>query len=147
MAASELPKSLIDAGAKLLKALDTAGIEPQGAAWIFDHQADDWRYVIATSLIETVGRTGVYKRLLKSTPNLDIPKELSIAAIYLVPVDGPLFRTIAGAIRVQDGPVTISNCLINDMKVDAIIYRWRGEPSGNDAHRIERNFKRKANID
>jgi hypothetical protein len=76
-------------------------MEPQGSAWIFDHQLGDWNYVVATSLIETMGRTGVYKRLLKMMTRLDIPTALTISDIHLVPVDGPLFKTIAGAFRVE----------------------------------------------
>jgi hypothetical protein len=37
MAARPLPEHLVEAGATLLAALDDAGLQPQGAAWIFDH--------------------------------------------------------------------------------------------------------------
>jgi hypothetical protein len=43
MAARPLPEHLVEAGATLLAALDDAGLQPQGAAWIFDHALGDWR--------------------------------------------------------------------------------------------------------
>jgi hypothetical protein len=144
MAAKDLPNHLIDAGAKLLAALDAAGLHPQGAAWIVDHALGEWRYVVATSLVETLGRSKVYKQLLTLMTKLDMPKELTMQDIHLVSPDGSLFKTIAGTVPVEDRTTAFKDCVVNGTKFDAVVYRWIGTPSPDDAAKVERQFKRRA---
>jgi hypothetical protein len=143
MATRNLPEHLIEAGAKLLAALDDAGLQPQGAAWIFDHALGDWRYVVATSLVETMGRSKVYKELLAMMKKLDMPTDLTVQDIHLVATTNPVFKAIAGAVRIENGRVTVNNSVFNGATLDAIIYRWTGVPTQTSAAKVQKQFKRR----
>jgi hypothetical protein len=143
MATRALPEHLIEAGAKLLSALDDAGLRPQGAAWLFDHALGDWRYVVATSLVETMGRSNVYRELLTVIKKLDIPQDLTVQDVHLVAPSGPLFKTISGALHIVNGRVTVKDSAINGTTVDAVIYRWTGAPTQTKAAKVQKEFKRR----
>ena len=147
MAATSLRKHLIDAGAKLLAALDDAGLQAQGAAWVFDHGLGDWRYVIVTSLVDTMGRSKVYRQLLTVIRKLDTPKDLTVADIHLVSPGAHLFKAIARIVNVDipgGGFATFQNCAISDAKFDAVIFRWIVRvPTQAEAAKIEKQFKRR----
>jgi len=143
MAARALSEHLVEAGAKLLAALDDAGLQPEGAAWIFDHALGDWRYVVATSLVQTMGRSSVYKELLTITKKLDMPQDLTVQDIHLVAPGGPLFKAISGALLIENGRVTVRDCIINGLSVDAVIFRWTGVPTQTKAAKVQKEFKRR----
>lgn len=143
MAATDLSEDLVVAGRRLLVALDAAGLGAQGGAWVFDHEIGDWRFVVATSLVDTMGRTKVYRRLLGVFEKLDMPKDLTISDIHLMSPRGPLFKTIAGALRIENGAAQFENCVVNGTKFDAVVYRWVGVPTREDATRIDKEFKQR----
>lgn len=143
MAARDLPEHLIEAGAKLLAALDNAGLQPQGAAWLLDHALGDWRYVVATSLVETMGRSSVYRELLVVMKKLDMQQDLTVQDIHLVAPSGPLFKAIGGALRIEEGRVTVRDCVINGLSVDAVIYRWTGAPTQAKAAKVQKQFRQR----
>lgn len=137
----------MQAGARLLAALDDAGLQAQGAGWVFDHALGDWRYVVATSLVDTMGRSKVYRQLLVTMKKLDMPNDLTVADIHLVSPKTLLFKGIASFVRVEipdpSGFATFTNCMIGNSKFDAVIYRWVGEPTPTQAKQVERQFKRR----
>jgi hypothetical protein len=141
MAAPNLSQHLIDAGAKLLAALDDAGLQAQGAGWIFDHGLGDWRFMIATSLVDSKGRLWVYKHLVKVMAKLNMPEDLTVADIHLMGTDNPLFRMMAQLIHLDNGVARFENCRLNDMLFDAAIYRWvRQPPNQADVNKLEKSF-------
>jgi hypothetical protein len=145
MAAADLPENLRRAGEKLLAALDDAGLQAQGAAWIFDHALGDWRFVVVTSLVETMGRTKVYRELLTVMKKLDMPEEMTINDVHLESTEGVLFRNLSHIVRVEMGErLTFKDCSINGAKFDAHIYRWSpAPPTKAEAQSVERKFKRR----
>jgi hypothetical protein len=145
MAAADLPENLRLAGAKLLAALDDAGLQAQGAAWIFDHALGDWRFVVVTSLVETMGRTKVYRELLTVMKKLAMPEEMTINDVHLESTEGALFKGLSRFVHVKGGGVAVfRNCLVNGAKFDAHIYRWAPAPSSKaEAQNVERQFKRR----
>jgi hypothetical protein len=143
MAARRLQKHLEEAGAKLLNALDDAGLAARGAAWIFDHNLRDWNFVVATSLIETMGRSHVYQRLLSVMKQMDLPAELTIADIHLISTESPLFKTISRGIIMTAGPNYLQNCVFFGVLLDAVMYRWLGPPTKQEAKRADQVFKRR----
>jgi hypothetical protein len=129
MSTPNLSEHLVNAGQQLLAALDSAGLGGQGAAWIYDHALGDWRYVVATSLIETMGRSKVYKQLLSVLKKLNVPDDLTIDDVHLLSTEGSYYRDIASAIRVEGNSlIRFQNCSINGRMLDAIVYRWGGGP-------------------
>ena len=90
-----------------------------------------------------MGRSSVYKELLTIIKKLDMPQDLTVQDIHLVAPSGPLFKTISGALHIENGGVTVSDCIINGLRVDAVIYRWTGVPSQARAAKVQREFKRR----
>jgi hypothetical protein len=141
MVAPKLSQHLIDAGKKLLDALDDAGLQAQGAGWIFDHALGDWRFVVATSLVDSVGRLWVYKHLVKVMGKLDMPEDLTVADIHLMGTDNPLFQTVAHIIITDRIAVHFENCLVNGALFDGVLYRWmRHPPSATEVKKLEKSF-------
>ena len=140
-----LSDNLRIAGAKLLAALDDAGLQAHGAAWIFDHTLGDWRFVVATSLVETMGRTRVYRELLTVMKKLDMPEEMTINDVHLESTESVLFKALSRVVRVESGAVAVfRDCAINGTKFDAHIYRWsHAPPTRAEAQNVERQFKRR----
>src|ERR1700730_3167092 len=129
MVAPNLSQRLVDAGRKLLAALDNTGLQAQGAGWIFDHELGDWRFMVATSLVDSMGRLWVYKHLVKVMAKLEIPDDLTIADIHLMGTDNPLFRMMAQLVHVDNNSVVrFENCRLNDMLFDAVLCRWARNP-------------------
>jgi hypothetical protein len=144
MAATDLPQHLIDSGQELLAALDGTGLQAQGAAWIFSHELGDWRFVVATSLVDSVGRLWVYKQLSRVIAKLEMPEHLTIADVHLIGTRNPMFETLSRLFHVQGGMVRFTNCAINEQLFDAAIYRWSSQPlSAPDLKKLERNFARR----
>ena len=145
MSAPDLPKHLIPAGKELLDALDRAGLAAQGAAWVFFHELEDWRFVVATSLVETMGRSKVYKMLLIVMEQIDMPDDLTIEDIHLISTESLLYRAVSGAFRVEgSGTVRIANCRIDGALIDAVIFRWGAGPlSAGEMKRVEKEFRRR----
>jgi hypothetical protein len=148
MAATTLPEHLIEAGRRFLSALDEAGLQAQGAAWIFDHALSDWRFVVASSLVDSMGRTGVYKMLLSIMSKLDIPEDMTIADVHLIGTESdPLFQGVARVVSTGAGLAGITrfvDCSVNGYRFDAAIYRWTTAPADKASMRkLERHFRRR----
>ena len=82
-----------DAGAELLRALDTAGFPVEGAFWYLTDETGEWRLAIVTPLLESEGPRATYARLrdvLASHPQID----LTTASIYLFLERDPLYQRL-----------------------------------------------------
>lgn len=143
MAARPLSEDLIDAGHKLLEAADKTGLRPQGAAWLYDHALDEWRYILVSALVDTMGRRKVYQLLVRAFSKLHFPADLTIVDVYLEGPKSPLFDALA-RFQVVDGIARFENCSLNGMLFDGVIYRWNPTPPPSAVKQIERNFMKKA---
>lgn len=124
-----------------MAALDEAGLNAQGAAWIYDHSLEEWRFVVATSLVETMGRTAVYGRLLSVMARLKFPEELTIDDVHLISTDQGLYMGLGRAFRIENAIVRLNDCIINGRKFDAVIYRWGAQlPTKNEKVKTEKQF-------
>ena len=60
MAAESLSEEMIKDGKAILRIAEATGLYPVAAAWVMDHEMGDWRYYLATPLVNLVGRTKIY---------------------------------------------------------------------------------------
>jgi len=63
MATPTLVDRRIDHGARLLAALDIAGVPIESAFWLFTEEWDEWRLVLATPLYSQAGPSDAYRRI------------------------------------------------------------------------------------
>lgn len=143
MAARPLSQQLIDAGQRLLEEADRIGLNPQGAAWLYDHGLDEWRYVLVSALVDTMGRRKVYLLMVQAFSQLQLPADLTVVDVYLESPRSPLFNALS-AFEVRNSLVKFKNCKLDGMLLDGVIYRWDPTPSPDSIKDIERKFVRKA---
>lgn len=132
-----------EAGLALLHATDEMGLNAQGAMWVYDHNHDDWRYYLITSLVDTIGRRKTYALLLDAFSIAVLPSDMSIDDVYLGSPTESIFLAISRIIHIDNSIGEFSNCTFNDVKFDGVVYRAiRHIPSNQEAKAIERKFER-----
>jgi hypothetical protein len=115
----------IEAGAKLIRALDAANFPLSAALWLYLPEEEDWRLILATPLVREKGPRAAYElvqKVLMELPNLP----LSLDQISLV---DPNDRTVSLLrLAISTGPgiagVRFSRNTINGVYIeDAYLYR------------------------
>ena len=63
MAASPLVKDDIDLGKKAAAALDAANLRVPAVFWLYVSDAEDWRFVVGTPIVDSDGPSAAYTRI------------------------------------------------------------------------------------
>lgn len=63
-----LTEADLEFGKQLTQQLKDTGFPFEGAFWLYDEEADDWRLVVVTSLLDEEGRLEAYRRLTQVIP-------------------------------------------------------------------------------
>jgi len=61
MVNKQLSEEQIDLGRTILLSADAAGVDPEGAYWLFDRESEAWDLFISTSLIDGIDVRELYK--------------------------------------------------------------------------------------
>jgi hypothetical protein len=121
-----LTQSDIEFGQKLVAELRTWQFAYQGVLWLFDEQADDWKLVIATEMVDKLGPRETYLRLsgvTKGIPASDF-QLLRISVISpLHPVYAALRSVFASAKSVEGA--RLEHTTVNGLSVTAYLYEIR----------------------
>lgn len=146
MAVEPLRDDLKRAGHELVKRLDALGMKPEGAGWFFFHDLGDWRFYIASSLVELEGKKKVYSALVDAMSALGDIDGLSVFDIHLESPRDPLFQAVGSALHIKGhGNVEVHNCVFYDLLVDAVLYRMDDTPmEGRALKAAAQKFKRNA---
>lgn len=123
MVAEPLSDELKRAGAAVLREMDDIGLAPQGVLWLHFHHLNDWRLTVVSDLVDEIGRRKVYDLIGLAVDRHGAIDGLTVFDIHLASPDEVMPRILGGAINVSAGEVTISNCNINGLLVDAFVYR------------------------
>src|ERR1700730_19004979 len=89
---------VIEAGKKLIEALDVSDFRVKAAFWLYLEESEEWRLYIATPLVKEYGPREVYSRVLK------VLKESKISSIDLSEIS---------VIDTADGLVTVLSLAFN----------------------------------
>jgi hypothetical protein len=69
---------------------------------------------------------------------------MTVDDVHLGSPTDPFFRLVSAAVGVAGGPVKVSNCVLNGIAFDGLIYRSvREPPSAKEAERIEKRFSKR----
>lgn len=123
MAVEPLRPELIEAGEKLLAVLDELGLNVHAAAWLYFPDLEDWRYYVATPLVEEMGRKRVYGLLADALDVIGAPEGMTIFDLHLDGSQGGLFAMLTSMIGMENGRASFQNCRFNNIPVDAMVYR------------------------
>lgn len=144
MAVEPLRDDLKRAGSELVSVLDELGMKPEGAGWFFFYDLEDWRFYIASSLVDLEGKKKVYAALVDALSASETVDGLSVFDVHLESPKDALFQVVGSAFRISGkSNVTIRNCTIGHLKVDAVLYRWDDTPADSRKLKVASNlFKR-----
>jgi hypothetical protein len=134
MAETALVEPNITAGAELLRILDTTLEAIFAALWYRDPDAEDWRFVIGSDVVDREGPIAANRRLLEALRGYSWEAGISPLDVYVVGRRDPLVEALRSAPQVTGtiGPVHLSSALVGGRFIeDAYIYRntWDGTAS------------------
>jgi hypothetical protein len=112
-------------GKELTARLDAAQFELVASFWFFMSEANDWRLMLASPMVDTAGPKAAYSAVQKA---LDPPLEgLSLHKISVVSPTLPIVQLLMKTIRTDataTSSIRLTRNRINDMFIeDAYIYR------------------------
>ena len=100
MVGQDLRQELIDAGGRMLRVADEAAIRPAAAAWLRDHRLGEWRYYLATALVDQLGRRIISSALAKEFAKIEPPEDFTFVDVYLASPIDPVFYTLTKLFQV-----------------------------------------------
>ncbi len=117
----------VEAGAILTEALDKTGLAPGSAFWLFDADADSWKLVFASNVVESAGPRKAYATIQATLVKLGTQtQEIRLGDTVLMEPTHPLIIALRSAVRTGSG---ISRIRFSRNRVgshfidDALIYR------------------------
>ena len=144
MARDHLSERMRQGGAALLATTDDLAMQAQGALWLFDHDLEDWRYYLVTSLVDTLGRRKTYRLLIEAFECSNLPQDMTVEDVHLVNPMDPVFQFVSKTLRADDGIIELSDFIVSDISFDAVIYRTlRTMPTSREAASIEKRFSKR----
>jgi hypothetical protein len=122
-----LTESDIKFGKTVTEQLKTAKFPFNGTYWLYDEEADDWQFVVATGLVDKKGPRETYLELAKSISDVNGSdfQRLRITAISpRIPIFAALQSVFATAASVEGA--RLQNTMVNGIRVsDAYLYEIR----------------------
>ena len=123
MDSTTMVNDLVDAGGKLLTALEESGVEVRSAFWLFESEKGGWRLVLSMPLVDREGSRAAYDAIRRV-----LPPGLYLRHIAPVSPKDETVRLISNAVRVEGkgrgAPIRFTNNTINNVLIeDAVIYR------------------------
>jgi hypothetical protein len=125
MAATALVEFDMEAGAELLGRLDEAAVPVAAALWLHFPEADEWRLVIGSPLVDQAGAHETYARIQRVLADSGLGEQLPLRAITVMSPAEPLLQALRGAVSVRDaGVVRLGRSVVEGVYIeDAYIYR------------------------
>ena len=123
-----LATGLADAGAKLVTALDEAGMNIKSAFWLYLPETDSWRLVIATPDKQRLGVKKLYERVDRTLERESLTLEpIRLDDISIVDPTYHVVKLLRGAVRTGAKDVSnlrfSRNVIDGEFIEDSLIYR------------------------
>lgn len=114
----------IDAAGRLVTFLDEHGLRVRAALWLYDSDAERWRFVIAFQESRK-DVTSFYLDVAKATAKAGADDLLDLSRVDIVDSERSIFTALKGVIAVEgNSRVRFSKNRINGIYLeDALIYR------------------------
>jgi len=124
MASSELVDADIRAGRDVIAELVEAGIPLRTASWFHAPEFEDWRLMLATSLVRKEGPLAAYKRVTRVLARHESTEHFPLSQLWLVDDKDPRIDALSKYIRTTSGSeVRLTNCQVHGFFIpDALIY-------------------------
>jgi hypothetical protein len=124
MAEDALVSEDIDAAGRLIAYLDAQNMPIKGAMWLYDTDAERWRFVIAFRE-KREDLASFYIDVAKLTNNAEADDLLDLSRVQIVDSDKSIFGALHGAFHIEgNSRVRVSHNRINGVYLeDALVYR------------------------
>jgi hypothetical protein len=126
MAKETLVNEYIEETIELLNELDNNGFPIEAALWYYLSESEEWQFLIATKLVDEVGKKAVYQKLFDLINSKNILKSTPLRKITVISPQDPLIAILRLAIVTgpQLSKIRFQNNFINNVFIeDALIYR------------------------
>jgi hypothetical protein len=113
-------------GETLIKALDKTDFQVHSALWFYLPESDEWRFIIASPLIDKEGPIKAYTYVRKELAKLSPPVGISLKNISIFSPNNDLIKLLKVAITTGPGisGVRFTRNVINNVFIeDVYIYR------------------------
>ena len=110
----------------LVESLDEAGFEFVGAFWLYTSEYEEWRFYVATPLVEKVDKRPFYRQVSEILDACQPRLDVALTDIMLVHPGEPVVKALRKAYHVEAGdrPIHVRNGMLSGVYVDeALIYR------------------------
>ncbi len=114
----------LDSAVRLIDLLDKEGLSVRGAMWLYESDAERWRFMICFQEPRE-NPMSFYRDMARVTNAHQEIDTLSLDRVSVVPFEGSIFSKLRGAVQFGGKPrVRMSHSRINGVYVeDAMIYR------------------------
>lgn len=147
MAIAPISVELKQAGREMLAALDDIGLQPNGAMWLYFHNIGDWRFAVVSDLVPALGRTKIYGLIDAALAARKPVEGLTIFDVQLAAPDELFVRVISKVFQVHPGvEVTLGNVAIDNVPVEAFIYRLLPPRSASEVRSSSVRFSKSASV-
>lgn len=124
LVATELGTKLIEAGERLVRALDGANIDVAAAFWLLSEEDSSWKLYIASEAVDRFGARAFYKRL---APYVRNAAPLSLSYIAAVKPSDKVVSLLGRVLKTGHGGVSslrLTRTVIDGVLIpDAYVYR------------------------
>jgi hypothetical protein len=123
-----LTSSDLEFGKQVTEQLKAASFPVRGTFWLYDEAADDWSLMIATELVDKVGRKETYLQLGDTIRSVRQVAAFQSLRISVISPNDPLYkalRSVFGTTLSVEG-VRLGHTVVNGVLVpDAYLYEIR----------------------
>ncbi len=141
-----MTKVRLDSGRHLLKMTDELEFGAVAAAWVQDSENGHWWYLLVTPMVDNLGPTWIYERLLKVFQKWKLPVGISPLDIRIASPFESGVQSLFGGITprmIENGPAPVVDLNIgNGLFVRAIV-PYRTMPSRAKKTDSSKAFERK----
>ena len=126
MDTTTLVEKQIANGQALLRALDQENVPVQAALWWYEPEAEEWRFLLATPLLESKGPREVYRKIQAVLETLPSDQRIPLASISVVGLNDERIKALRMLIRTGPGihRIRLSKNAVNNLFIeDAYVYR------------------------
>ncbi|PER24661.1 hypothetical protein CN490_22925 [Bacillus cereus] len=114
-------------GALLIKSLDANKFPVSSAFWIYNSESELWRLIIATPLVDLLGRRNAYTQVNKIIHKLGANIDIPLQSISVISPKHMLVKVLRKAIHTESDAISsirfTNNTIGNSFIEDAYIYR------------------------
>lgn len=117
----------VEGGARLLKAMDQAGLDVCAALWLYTSETSTWRLIVATPKLEQLGPRAIYRKIQSMLAELEPPGNIALDDISVVNPESNLIKSLRHTVKTKPDEIrkiVFTNNSINNVFIEAaVIYR------------------------